>query len=78
MPAAMYAIQRFWGSHGTQARYRFVAVSLVRDLLSEPGPKYMLEPPEEPEPAIEARRRGPGCCGARPRRGGREVVPLDE
>ena len=65
MAGTMYAVVRTWGTRGTQVRYRFVALPLVRDLLSEPGagavPKYMLAPEDEPEPAPEPRS---GRCGA--------------
>ena len=83
MPGTMYAVMRYWGSHGTQVKYRFIGPPLIHDLLSEPGidavPKYMLAPPDEPEPpAVEAPRPRRRWAEAQPRRGGREVIPLDE
>lgn len=83
MPATaphMYAVVRTWNTRGTQVRYHFVAVPFIRELLDEryaTGPmKYMLEPEDEPPAPIEkpASRK----WGAQPRRGWREVVPLDE
>jgi len=80
VPATMYAVVRSWNTRGTQTRYHFIAVPFIRELLDERYPtgpmKYMLAPEDEPAPPIEkpATRK----WGAQPRRGGKEVIPLDE
>jgi hypothetical protein len=78
--ATMYAVIRSWNTRGTGVRYSFIGLPLIRCLLDEPGAgavaKYMLAPEDEPPPAPAPRRSG--NFGPRPRRNGKEVIPIDE
>ena len=76
LPASMIAVVTYFGSFGGPKKV-YVSDPFIRDLLSEPGPKYFVMPSAEPAPAIGELPRF-YRRGARPRAGGREVVALAE
>jgi hypothetical protein len=70
----MFAVVR---EHG-YGKEQCVSLPFVSALISEPDVprRYYVLPPEKPDHVPE--NPAPRKWGAQPRRGGREVIPLDE